>query len=257
MEVLLLHGNGGAGTRFRPFMERVGNQPTPGLHFHVPELPGFEGRPLPQSGTPSWDPFILALIEHVAARPDVDWVFYGHGIGGSMLLEWASRKWEGAPRPPRLVVLHSCIGASLEKRWFPKIMRWPLIRELMKRLITAPWLEPVWTRRLFLQPEAIPEELRRQFFEDYRRCEAFSVFFDLITPAWYQTVQKALKQSDFHFLWGGAERVVAAKYVDLWRRDFPNATFEIIPEWDHFPMLDHPDAFFKKIHELLAFSLVR
>lgn len=125
-----------------------------------------------------------------------------------------------------------------------------LIRHFMQRLIAWPVLQPLWERRLFQNAAGIPGLLRRQFFHDYQTCAAFPVFFDLITSSWYQQVQQQLKQERFYFIWGEQERVVASKYLTYWRQGFPNATFDIVPGWGHFPMLDHPEAFYDKIINL-------
>ena len=60
-------------------------------------------------------------------------------------------------------------------------------------MIGASFLQPFWEKKLFLFPDRIPAHLRKQFFEDYRRCAAFTTFFDLITPQWYEVVQQQLK----------------------------------------------------------------
>ncbi|HQU60364.1 MAG: alpha/beta hydrolase [Phaeodactylibacter sp.] len=247
--LLLIHGNGGARARFRPFLDLLEQKGPASLQAVVPELPGFEGRPLPP-GDGSWGPFIEALQSAVYAKKDEPWILYGHGIGGSLLLEWAARGWllpDGSQFQPQHIILHACIGASLEHRFFPKLMKPRPVRRLMQQLIAWPALQPLWERRLFQNPANIPATLRRQFFRDYQTCAAFSVFFDLITPSWYRKVQQKVKKERFYFIWGEQERVVASKYLTYWQQGFPNATFDIIPGWDHFPMLDHPEAFYEKI----------
>jgi len=253
MNLLMVHGNGGTGTRFQIFRDLVADRGPEELRLHLPELPGFDGRPLPTWERPGWEPFLAALSDGVQTRPEEPWVFYGHGIGGSLLLEWASRDWESARgrrvRPGR-VILHGSIGASLEHRWFPKLMRPPFVRSLVQWLIVQPGLQRSWERKLFTNPGGIPADLRHRFFTDYRSCAAFPVFFDLITPDWYRQVQEQTRSYPFYFLWGDQERVVASRHLDFWRRDFPAATFEVVGGWDHFPMLDQPEAFYHKILEL-------
>lgn len=253
MNILLVHGNGGANARFEPMLQLHRAAGSEHFVFHLPSLPGFEGRPLPAAADP-WSPFIEALGTVVATDPDGDWVFYGHGIGGSFLLDWAARGWSlpgGGTVRPRGVIMHSIIGASLAERWFPKVMRLRLIRRLIHFLIPLPALRGLWEKRLFLDPDAVPGELRDRFFSDYRQCAAFPVLFDLITPEWYRGRLPLIDGADFHFLWGGRERVVAADYLRFWRRDFPDARFEVVPEWDHFPMLEQAESFYSKITEIL------
>ena len=249
-QVLLLHGNGGASARFGPLLDRLADHAD--LRPVIPALSGFEGRPLPATGD-HWSHFMQELGQAIDL-PQADWVLYGHGIGGSLLMEWAAR---GYPLPngehlrPRRVILHSVIGASLGQRWFPKLMKPLWVRETMQHLIATPALQALWEGRLFQHPQRIPADLRRQFFADYARCAAFPVFFDLITVDWYQALLPRIQQVPFYFLWGQRERVVQAKYLRLWRRDFPHATFEVLPGWDHFPMLDQPDEFADKLRALV------
>lgn len=253
-KLLMIHGNGGARSRFLPFLQELYQQPVAFTPV-IPELPGFEGRVLPPAND-YWDLFIRALQaaveQHGASAP---WVLYGHGIGGSMLLEWGRRGY-GLPGDPgwqpQKVILHSCIGASLKKRLFPKLMKPMFIRRLLHRLI--PWkpMQRIWERKLFQYPERIPQAVRDRFFADYQQCAAFPVFFDLIDPAWYTQAQQALKTYPFYFLWGDRERVVASRYLTLWQSDFPNSHFEVVPDWDHFPMLDDPGAFQQKIAQIVT-----
>lgn len=250
--LLMVHGNGGANLRFEPFLHIARERGFGDWRVHLPLLPGFEGRALPE-GAPGWDPFIGALRKAIAGAEQEPWVVYGHGIGGSMLLEWAARGWEPGWEPQQ-VILHGCIGAGLERRLFPQLMRPPLIRNLIHRMVYEPVLQSLWEKRLFQQPEAIPVELRREFFNDYRRCAAFPVFFDLITPQWYRGVQQKLQAEPYHLIWGDKERVVAAHQVAWWQRDFPHAQVQIIPGWDHFPMLEQPESFYELLVDLLAIN---
>ena len=248
----MLHGNGGANARFERFVDKVQSEQ---VNFEVvlPQLPGFEGRPLPKAKD-QWLPFLEALSTTVEQSPEAEWIFYGHGIGGSILMEWAARDWQSSIAnniKPKAVILHSCIGASLKERFFPKLMKPMPMRLLIKKMIGASFLQPFWEKKLFLFPDCIPVHLRKQFFEDYRRCAAFTTFFDLITPQWYEVVQQQLKNQPFHFMWGDKERVVASKYLDLWKADFPNSEFHLVKDWDHFPMLEQVDSFYGEMVQLI------
>lgn len=251
LRVLMLHGNGGSTTRFRPFLELVRNRSE--ISFHIPSLSGFDGRPLPKSDQ-YWDLFLSECEKIVGEYPTDKWAVYGHGIGGSLLLELANRKFAfpgGTIIEPESIILHSCVGASLSQRWFPSLMKPKIMRSLIHRMIYSPLLRSMWERRLFLHPENIPDELKTQFFEDYRHCAAFPVWFDLITPAWYRSVVETASTYPLSFLWGAEERVIKAKYLPLWQQDFPNANIDLVEDWDHFPMLDSPQAFTRKLLSLL------
>ncbi|MEO0896348.1 MAG: alpha/beta hydrolase [Bacteroidota bacterium] len=249
-KILFLHGNGGGKSRFRPFLKYIHQQDIQ-LDVVVPDLSGFEGRPFPRDKEP-WD----ILIEDISSviDPDENWILYGHGIGGSMLLEWASRGFplaNGDSLSPQKVILHSIIGASLHKRFFPKLMKPLWIRKGMQAMIASPALRPMWARRLFRNPSEIAPRIIHRFFDDYKSCEAFPMFFDIITPAWYQEIQSKLGAESYLFIWGGEERVIKAKYLDLWKKDFPNSEFVIFPSWDHFPMLDDIEDFTEKMLNFL------
>jgi len=253
MHVLLLHGNGGSRTRFQPLLAQL-HQGHPEVQAVIPKLSGFDGRPLPPDRD-YWDLFLSEIEQALGDAGAKDWVFYGHGIGGSLLMELAGRGYafpSGQTVVPRRVILNSVIGASLHKRFFPQLMKPLGVRKTMQQLVAAPLLQPIWEQRLFQHPGRIPYPLRQQFFADYAQCEAFPVFFDLITAEWYRALLPRIDQQPFHFLWGSHERVVQAKYLKLWRNDFPRATFEVIEGWDHFPMLDQPEEFTAKFVKLLT-----
>jgi len=257
MNLLLLHGNGGARTRFRQFLQIHERQEKPPFKVYLPALPGFEGRPLPERA--DWSTFTQVLARTVMQDPEGDWVLYGHGIGGSLLLHWAAQGYD-LPQgsfSPRRVILNSCIGATLEHRWFPRLMSSKGVRRTLQRLVASPTLRPLWERRLFLHPRQIDPELRRQFFADYAQCASFSLWFDLITPAWYKTVQPRVQEQLFYFLWGDKERVVSSKLLHYWQKDFPNATFDLREGWDHFPMMDQPTEFYQTLSTILETESVR
>ncbi|MEL6134805.1 MAG: alpha/beta fold hydrolase [Bacteroidota bacterium] len=242
--ILMLHGNGGGKTRFLPFLKLVAGDTT--HHFVVPALSGFDGRPLPAADN-YWDTF-LSDLEKALGDEEI-WIVYGHGIGGSLVMEWAARDFvlpSGRRLQPQKILLHSVIGASLHVRFFPKLMKPMGIRRMMQRLIVAPFMRSIWKRRLFLQPEHIEPEILNRFFEDYAQCAAFPIFFDLITVDWYREVREKINQLPFQFVWGGKERVVQAKHLGLWKTDFPQSTFSVVEDWDHFPMLDDPMDFQEK-----------
>ncbi len=251
----MLHGNGGASARFRLFREEL-ERNHPDYEVVFPALPGFEGRPLGVMPPDPWQIFLDPLQELIGnSDPAVEWILYGHGIGGSLLLEWASRGWSLSDRrdwEPKGVLLHGCIGASLKERWFPKLMQPLFVRRLIQTLVSTPILRSLWERKLFQEPQSIPLELRKQFFADYARCAAFPVFFDLIDGDWYRKVQQKVGTGNFYYLWGDRERVVASKYLAYWQRDFPESQFDIVSGWDHFPMLDAPVDFYRKVNDLIT-----
>lgn len=250
-EILMLHGNGGGETRFKPFLSYL-NKREIDLKVSIPELSGFDQRPLPKSEN-YWDVFVGDMGQ--AIDPQREWILYGHGIGGSMILEWASRDFilpDGSYFRPKKVVLHGIIGASLHRRLFPRLMGPLWIRKTLQTMIASPIFRPIWARRLFRKPANVPSKVLHRFFDDYANCEAFPVFFDLITPEWYRGVQQKLSNEKFFFVWGDLERVIKSKHLAFWKKDFPNSEFTVIPDWDHFPMLEDVEDFTEKMLNFLA-----
>lgn len=247
----MIHGNGGGKTRFKPFLAHI-NKKELDLSVHIPSLPGFDERPLPKS-TDYWEPFIQEMGNCI--DPQKNWILYGHGIGGSMILEWAYRDFilpDGNTFIPQKIILHGIIGASLHKRLFPQLMKPMWIRTGMQAMISNPILRPLWIKRLFRNPANIPSKVLHRFFDDYAGSEAFPVFFDLITTEWYKKVRKKLADEKFFFVWGDRERIIKSKHLELWKKDFPNSSFTVIPDWDHFPMLEEVEDFSEKMLNFLA-----
>jgi pimeloyl-ACP methyl ester carboxylesterase len=251
--VLILHGNGGSRTRFIPLLRSLILH-HPEIHPVIPKLSGFDGRKLIVK-TNYWDLFLEEIREAVGDRINEEWVLYGHGIGGSILLELAGRDFRfpgGEQLRVTQTILHAPIGATLQYRRFPSLMKPRLVRTLGKWLLTRKLLRPLWVKRLFQRPEAIPPYLLEQFFQDYTRCRAFGVFFDMITPDWYQELRNKLTDKRFYFLWGADERVIQVKHLAHWQNDFFHSEFDIVPDWDHFPMLEDSEAFTEKFVEMVS-----
>lgn len=236
LSLVFVHGNGGGGFRF----ERLKGFVEPGVEVFAPTLPGFGGErgsgPLETMGE-----YAETLAREVAGAPGPR-VVVGHGIGGSVVLEMLQRHAGVAEG----VVLHAPVGADLERRWFPRLMRPAWVREAGRRAFAAPVLRPVWRRLLFR--EAVPEEYLRRFFAGYGECAAFGRMFDLITAEWFAGLRPVAARAVL--LWGGRERVLKAGQAEAFRRVLPGARVEIVPEWDHFPMIERPEEYLQAVARL-------
>ena len=93
MNVLFIHGNGGANARFDLFKKIHETDRDSDFKLFFPELPGFEGRPLGNSKK-GWPIFIESLQKLIISKKNEQWILYGHGIGGSILLEWANIQFQ-------------------------------------------------------------------------------------------------------------------------------------------------------------------
>lgn len=226
MILVAVHGNGGASIRFARLFEHMPHD----VRLDAPTIPGFGGVPR--------DPRLVTLADYgewlaryVAESPRPR-VVLGHGIGGSIALEMLQRHAELVDG----VLLHAPVGADLDRRWFPRLMSPPPVRRLVQRLLASPALRAPLARRFFREPP--PSEFLDRFFADYRRCEAFSQMFDLIDARWFRGL--APVDVPAVLLWGARERVLRAQQADAFRAVLPRARIEIVPEWDHFPMIDAP-----------------
>lgn len=236
--IIAVHGNGGGAFRFarlRPFF----SDDAP-VAFEATTLPGFGGRPRDPNCRTLAD--YAAHIEAFATRFPAPRILLGHGVGGSIVLEYLQHFAPSAAG----VILHAPVGAQLDTRWFPRVMRSPVARELGKRLLAARVLRPVW-RRMFFSGDAPPDFLD-QFFAEYGRCEAFGQMFDLITAAWFAGLKPVGVPAVL--LWGARERVLRLEQAADFRAKLPKASIEVVSDWDHFPMVEQPEAYARKITSL-------
>jgi pimeloyl-ACP methyl ester carboxylesterase len=241
IHVLALHGNGGGGERFA----RAAASCPSDVRLHAPTLPGFGGVPA--------DPRLVDLAGfaevargHLRALPRPR-VLLGHGIGGSIALQLGQRE----ARDADALILHAPVGPLLDRRRFPRLMRLPGMRGLVRGLLVNRALRPWWTRKLFdgASPEGpMPQADRDAFFAGYAHCAAFAAMFDLITPAWFA----ALRPIDLPGVlwWGERDGVLRSGHAELLRPLLPRARVLIEPGWAHFPMLDRPRAYAARLAEL-------
>ncbi len=134
------------------------------------------------------------------------------------------------------IILHAPVGTRLSTRWLPRLMALPGARETGRRLLASRLARPLFKRLLFSRP--VPQAILNRFFDDYRRCRAFSQMFDLITPAWFDHLRPV--QIPAALLWGERERVLNPDQMQDYLTLLPNCTTHTVPHWDHFPMLEQP-----------------
>jgi pimeloyl-ACP methyl ester carboxylesterase len=238
LTLVALPGNGGGAFRFsrvRPYL------PT-SIQWVPLTLPGFAERPR--------DPHLQTMRDYARvihelimplSRPLIG---LGTGIGGSFWLEYLQHY----PETLDGVIFHAPVGARLDRRRFPWLMRLPGMRSLGQTLISAPVLRPWWTRRLFRDGSAIPSEYLDRFFAEYRQTEAFGQMFDILTAAWFNSLDPIDRPAAL--IWGEHERVLSVDHLADYQRLLPQAIIRRVADWDHFPMIEQPEAYARVIADL-------
>ncbi len=241
LTIVAVHGNGGGSTRF----DRVGEHLPSHITFAAIDLPGFNGVPVDPAlrDVAGYADRLAELIEQ--HRDDAPVVVLGHGIGGSIALDLASRR----PDAMQALLLHAPVGADLDTRLFPKIMSTKPVRELIRRMIPARPLRPIW-RKLFF-PIGAPKADTDTFFEGYRNCASFGQMFEIIDVEWF-TALDPVASIPVTLLWGEHDRVLKSGQTDAIAAKAPHATTVIEPGWDHFPMLEQPEEYAGVIAALAA-----
>ncbi len=235
--VVAVHGNGGGSFRF----DRLHAYIPPSIDFHAITLPGFGRAPK--------DPTLRTLSDYadhlaaVCAEFDQP-VLLGHGIGGSIALDLTQRHASAISG----VILNAPVGARLDTRRFPQMMRIPGAKQVVQRAMSSRLLRPILKKKFF--DATVPDDFLDQFFEEYRHCSVFADMFDIITPTWFER----LVPVDLPAVvwWGQNERVLGADQADAFLRVLPRGHIVLEPGWDHFPMVERPSEYAARLAELVT-----
>ncbi|MEL6981944.1 MAG: alpha/beta hydrolase [Actinomycetota bacterium] len=245
--IVAVHGNGGGSTRFA----RVADHLPDRVRFVAIDLPGFNGEP-DDPNLRSVEGYADRLADLLGQLPDGGSdgagpgpapVVLGHGIGGSIALDLASRR----PETMAGLILHAPVGADLDRRLFPRIMSTAPVRSLVRRLIAARPLRPLWRRVFF--PIGAPADDLDTFFEGYRTCEAFGRMFEIIDVEWFSGLDPVADLPAV-LLWGENDRVLKSGQADAITSKAPHARTVIQDGWDHFPMLEQPEEYARVVADL-------
>lgn len=236
LTLIALHGNGGGALRFARCAPHMPST----VRFVALTLNGFAEKPR--------DPTLQTMRDYadrlgqLIAKEPRPRVLLGHGIGGAFVLELIQHQPEAVDG----VILHAPVGTRLESRRFPKLMKLSIMRAVGKWLLGAPFMRPLWRRLFFRQP--VPSDYLRQFFAEYRRCAVFGQMFDLITADWFKTLRP--REVRAGLLWGERERVLKVEHVEDYKVLLPRHIVRIVPDWDHFPMIEQPEAYATEVSAL-------
>lgn len=236
--LLLVHGNGGGAFRF----SRCLDQFSPSIRFKALTLPGFHPEPKDPNFT-TLDHYSDRIFEELSKLPRPR-VVLGTGIGGSLILNGLKKHSELADQ----LILHAPVGAYLDRRKFPKLLRFPGVGHLAKNMIGHPLFRPFW-KRLFFE-ESLPKEFTKEFFQGYLYCHSFVQMFQLIDQAWWKSLTPC--NIPAVILWGARERLLTVDQSDPFLELLPQAQIEVVDHWRHFPMVEQPEEFVRKIEALLC-----
>ncbi len=233
LTIVALHGNGGGGFRF----ERMHQYVPPNVTLMCPTLPGFATEPK--------DPALKTLAQFadtlhpIVSRAKGRIVLLGHGIGGSIALDYLQRHADSVSG----LILHAPVGAMLDKRIFPVLLRLPGVACMGQQIFSWPILRPFFAKKLFKHP--VPEDFLARFFGEYAHCKVFADMFFLISHDWFTSLQTV--QTPTIVLWGEQDNVLSAKQLESFLPLLTNPRIVRPPEWDHFPMCDIPEEYCKQI----------
>ncbi len=236
ISITAIHGNGGGGFRFdlaRPLFPN-------NINFYNPSLPGFNcNKTLSKKLTIKEYADWLADYLSDIPRPNI---LMGHGLGGVFVLEFLqnySYLIDG-------VILHSIVGANLNKRIFPKLMKLPMVAFLIKNLIASPAFRPIISRKFF--QIKIDSNYEKLFFQAFSKCEVFENMFKIINYSWFKSLSKIHLPTIF--LWGEKDWILTPNEINELQSLFQNSSKLIISDWDHFPMIDKPESYVSEITKI-------
>ena len=166
ISIIALHGNGGGGFRFdlaKPLFPE-------NINFQNPTLPGFNSTGTLPSNYSMKD--YAKWIENYLKDIKSPRILMGHGLGGVFVLEFLQH----FPEMVDGVILHSIVGANLNKRIFPKVMRLPLIATIAKNIIASPITRPLISRKFFQKKLILHTKMN--FLNHLKSVKLLSVCFN-------------------------------------------------------------------------------
>jgi pimeloyl-ACP methyl ester carboxylesterase len=235
--VVAVHGNGGGAFRF----DRLKGHIPPGIDLQAITLPGFGRAPKnPSLRTISDYGDHLATVCRQFDHP----VLLGHGIGGSISLDMTQRHRDAISG----LILNAPVGARLDTRRFPQLMRIPGAKMLVQKAMCNRLIRPILKKKFFA-PD-VPSDFLDEFFEEYRHCSVFGEMFDIITPTWFSGLQPVDVRTVVW--WGENERVLGADQAEAFLSVLPRGRVILEPGWDHFPMVERPQEYATRLAELVS-----
>ncbi|MDJ0756087.1 MAG: alpha/beta hydrolase [Ardenticatenaceae bacterium] len=239
INIIALHGNGGGGFRFARLEPYIPAE----VRFEAVTLPGFAEKPRDPSLRSMRDYAFALRRESQLVHESGPKVLLGTGIGGSFALEYLQHFDD-----VQGLILHAPVGTRLDERWFPRLMRLPGMTTLGQRVFSSRLTRPVFKKLLFVDSSTVPEDYVNQFFTAYRRCDAFGQMFEILNRAWWESLRPLNVPTAL--LWGERERVLTVDQLEDYKSLLPHHIVRTVPNWDHFPMIEQPEAYAREIIKL-------
>lgn len=245
--VVALHGNGGGASRFSSVREHM----TPDVCLRPVTLPGFGLRPADKR-LDSAAGYAERLHDQLAGEPPPV-VLLGHGVGASIALELLQARVATVAG----AILHSPVGARLDERLLPRLLRLPGAAPLSRRVISSRLTRPVVRRALLAdwQRDGPGDALGRgararteRLLDGYRHCEVFGQMLAVFDADWFAGLHAV--DLPAVLLWGERERPPGAAAADDYLRLLPRARVRTVPGWGRFPMVAHPAGYAAEVSDL-------
>lgn len=242
MTIIAIHGNGGGGFRFSRLFQFMPEA----VKLVAPTLPGFGDRPSDPSLT-DLKRYAESIVEMVSneAPPRI---LLGHGIGATILLEFAQQH----ARLANGFIFHAPVGSSLNSRFFPNLMKIPMAPQIGRYLFSEQLLRPLFRPLVF--SKNVPDDFCNKFFDEYRACSVFDQMFDIITPEWFASLKPISAPSVL--LWGTRDRAIRINELEHFKPLLTDLRTKVVSSWAHFPMIEEPEEYAKQIisisEELIA-----
>ena len=74
--------------------------------------------------------------------------------------------------------------------------------------------------------------------------------FQIINYSWFKALSPINLPTTF--LWGEKDWILKPKEINELQNLFPNSSKFIVPDWDHFPMIDQPDNYAIEITQIAS-----
>lgn len=237
LAIIAIHGNGGGGFRF----DRMHDFIPAGVELCCPTLPGFADTPrnLSLNCLSDYADVLNAIVENQRAKHKI---LLGHGIGGSIALDYLQRHARNVDG----LILHAPVGALLDKRIFPRLLRLPGVALLGQRIFASPVFRTHFAKKLFVR--TVPADFQDRFFGEYRNCSVFADMFEMINKEWFQALNPVLTPTTL--LWGPKDNVLSDNQLEAFLRLLHQPQIVRPADWAHFPMCDMPDAYTATVVQL-------